>query len=309
MHSQDQLDDAYYGKILLIHNESSSKKQDETKPKVVYQFGMCSLADKKSYLQNGDIVTFQTGEKKFAQQVTCVQSSQPEQQNRSRNSNTTTPTNNGPNLAGNEYKKGKVDSVKGHCGHIEYFNGVETKKLFFHVSDVLSNEMAPNSGGADYIPALKPGDDVEFMVSHNPRNNKYSATRIKRVGGGVKVDSAASQGDTSAANEVENKRPERLVTKLKLANIDKSGKQLVLTRQPNNPDGKLKSFCRQLRERMPGSLTPLLHTESQASTTEACESTAVAVHTDNNVNANTTTNNTNSATSQLSIMDLLMGVQ
>jgi hypothetical protein len=51
---------------------------------------------------------------------------------------------------------------------------------------------------------------------------------------------------------------ERLNTKLKILNIDEqSGKQLKLVRQPNNPDSKVKSFSRLLRERLPGSLLPL----------------------------------------------------
>ena len=126
---------------------------------------------------------------------------------------------------------------------------------------------------------LKPGDEVEFVVSHNPRNNKYSATRIKRT---------AISKETAKDTETDNKRPERLITKLKLANVDKSGKQLVLTRQPNNPAdmGKTKSFSRVLKERLPGSLVPL---------------------TSNDEIPKADTDNTGS--NPMSIMELLMGVQ
>ena len=60
----------------------------------------------------------------------------------------------------------------------------------------------------------------------------------------------------ASASELD-KRPERLNIKLKAANIDeKSGKELVLIRQPNNPDesNKGKSFTRVLQEREPGTL-------------------------------------------------------
>lgn len=48
-----------------------------------------------------------------------------------------------------------------------------------------------------------------------------------------------------------SKRPEHLITKLKIGNIDDaSGRQLSLIRQPTKPDGK--SFCRELYQRKPG---------------------------------------------------------
>jgi hypothetical protein len=88
---------------------------------------------------------------------------------------------------------------------------------------------------------LKVGDEVEFSLSIQ-RNGKSSAIRVKKL---VNLN--------SAQNESQAKRPDRLITKLKTTNIDdKNGKQLILVRQPKNPDGKIKSFGRQLVERLPG---------------------------------------------------------
>jgi hypothetical protein len=154
----------------------------------------------------------------------------------------------------------------------------DAKKLFFHVSDVLNEatngEQAPSAASSSVNTSttvnnnsvnLKPGDEVEFLVAHNPRNGKYSATKIKRLHSSSSENQSSigtqqqqSSGTLNASEQVDAKRPERLITKLKVANIDdKSGKQLILIRQPNNPDGKTKSFSKELKERLPGSLTPL----------------------------------------------------
>ena len=268
--SQEQTDDSYYGKVQLTNNDkSTSSNNDTTSPKQTFQFGMFSLNDKRVYLQNGDLVTLQLIElpdgSKKAYNIQLVSSSN--QQDRPQVSRSR-----------NEYKKGRVDSVKGHSGYIEYSVGSsgDMKKLFFHISDVidsasLSSSNSQNSSTNEYHVSLKPGDEVEFIISHNPRNGKYSATRIRKLSSGQKTNgqqSNAQNGSSTPANSAsatnqasdnpDMKRPERLLTKLKVANIDKSGKQLVLTRQPNNPDinSKVKSFSKQLRERLPGSLVP-----------------------------------------------------
>lgn len=109
--------------------------------------------------------------------------------------------------------------------------------------------MAEGSGSEALNP-LKPGDEVEFQVSHNSRNGKFSAIRIKKQ---AQVQISSEQ---SAADLQDAKRPERLNLKLKSANIDnESGRQLILIRGPCNPDCKSKSFSKQLKERVPGVLT------------------------------------------------------
>lgn len=313
--SQEQVDDAYYGKILLINTDNNNKKENENNnKKIIYQFGMFSLNDKRNFHQNGDLVTFQlieSGNKKFAFNVNYTQiSNQQEVSQRSRNGASISNSNNN-----SEYKRGKIDSIKGHCGYIEYGNisEREMKKIFFHISDVQAD--------LDQPAPLKPGDDVEFTVSHNPRNNKYSANRIKRLATSkdstlIKQENAINNNNNDTDNN--NKRPERLITKLKLANVDKSGKQLVLTRQPNNPAdmGKTKSFSRILKERLPGSLTPLTNMLVE-SARSASSSDEAKVDTDNNNEATNMCGGggsgdvvvTSQINNNMSIMDLLMGVQ
>jgi hypothetical protein len=75
------------------------------------------------------------------------------------------------------------------------------------------------------------------------------------------------------------KRPERLITKLKTSNIDdKSGKQLMLIRQPRNPDMKIKSFSKQRIERLAGQIN------DTTTISEAPVVVAVVVATKNNCN-------------------------
>ncbi len=185
----------------------------------------------------------------------------------------------------------------------------DTKKLFFHVSDVLSeavNGEQTTSAGSSITTSttannsvhLKPGDEVEFLIAHNPRNGKYSATKVKRLHStsseaqplnGAQQSQQQSSGSLNVSEQVDAKRPERLITKLKVANIDdKSGKQLILIRQPNNPDGKTKSFSKELKERLPGSLTPLEQ---------------------NALSNRTASGNENQQVSSLSIIELLMAQQ
>jgi hypothetical protein len=92
-------------------------------------------------------------------------------------------------------------------------------------------------------------------LTHNSRNGKSSANKIRRLLSSTE-NSNQTNSDQAATDQVVYKRPERLITKLKVANIDdKSGKQLVLARQPKNPDGKMKSFSREIGTRPPGCLT------------------------------------------------------
>ena len=137
------------------------------------------------------------------------------------------------------------------CGFIEYLNGSnnsDTKKVFFHVSDLIDTS----------VNELKQGDEVEFTLSHNSRNGKFAATKIKKLSiqpvSNSQVNTSNKQPSGNAA-DTEQKRPERLNSRLKIANIDdKSGKQLILVRQPLNPDAKIKSFSRIIKERLPGCL-------------------------------------------------------
>jgi hypothetical protein len=296
--SQEQTDDLYYGKIQLINENSTSAKNEPT-----YQFGLFSLNDKRLYLQQGDVISFQLidlidmNNKKFAYNIQLIQQSSAGSQSDMISASSSSRLRG----AGGEYKKGKIDSIKGHSGHIEYSvgNSGDYKKVYFHISDVIldsnNNNNTQNQNGdhqqltttngssssssSGNSSSLKPGDDVEFLVSHNPRNGKYTATRIRRTSTSISSNQSQTKTSNSSSNQLSSinnsnngsssnlissdnttteKRPERLITKLKTANIDNiSGKMLILIRQPNNPDTKIKSFSRQLKERLPGSLTPL----------------------------------------------------
>jgi hypothetical protein len=97
-------DDNYYGKIQLIGD-----KKDQTENATFYQYGMFSLNDKKSHLQIGDLVTFQLialpDSTKKAFNICLLnqqESNQQQQQYNQRNGRST------------DFKKGKIESIKGH---------------------------------------------------------------------------------------------------------------------------------------------------------------------------------------------------
>ncbi|CAF3428799.1 unnamed protein product [Rotaria socialis] len=122
----------------------------------------------------------------------------------------------------NETRKGKVDTVKGQFGFID-FACEENKKIFFHNSEIES--------GID----LRAGDEVEFYAQYNLKSGKPCASRLRRV------------------NNLQ--RPDRLITKLKSINFDENTRQkLVIIRQPRNADEKSKGFTSVRSERAPGVL-------------------------------------------------------
>lgn len=177
-------------------------------------------------------------------------------------------------------------------GFIEYTanlgnNNNETRKIFFHVSDLIeSNNESSTGTPSSSSNGLKVGDEVEFVVSHGSRNGKQAAIKIKKtrsvspsrsntaVSGSATTATTTASGQPSSSSSstsesasqdasgsdagaaaAASKRPERLNTRIKIANIDdESGKQLILARQPVNPDAKMStaSFSRERRARMPG---------------------------------------------------------
>ncbi|CAF4407626.1 unnamed protein product, partial [Rotaria sp. Silwood2] len=122
----------------------------------------------------------------------------------------------------NEMRKGKIDTVKGQFGFID-FACEENKKIFFHNSEI--------DGGFE----LRPGDDVEFYAQYNLKSGKPCASKLRRV------------------NNLQ--RPDRLITKLKSINFDENKRQkLIIIRQPRNVDEKSKGFTSIRIERAPGVL-------------------------------------------------------
>ncbi|ELU07507.1 hypothetical protein CAPTEDRAFT_158253 [Capitella teleta] len=158
---------------------------DDLKPDT-YPYGITSLADKRDFLQKGDIVKFQL----------CVVKG--------------TGKKRATNIAAKrKYTRSRVDSVKGQFGFLN-FEAEENKKLFFHMTEV--------HDGAE----IAPGDEVEFVVVQNQRNQKYSAVSLRKI--------SATQ------------RPERLISRLKSVG-DESGPRVQVIRPPLGPDGT-KGFSR-----------------------------------------------------------------
>ena len=190
-------------------------------------------------------------------------------------------------------------------------------------SSSLTNQAASNASttstttsDSSSSSSLKLGDEVEFVISHNPRSGKYSATKIKRISSynpskeaaATAADAAGtSMASSSGSVDAESKRPERLITKLKMANIDdKSGKKLILIRQPNNPDGKAKSFSRSILERAPGILQNGELAKAAAANGQVATANSII---DGQTLQQAEANQRNTAvasTSSMSIMDLLM---
>lgn len=131
--------DEYPGLVQLVNGEGDNSNADS------FTYGITSLADKRDFLQQGDVVKFQ---------VAVVKS---------------TGKKRATNIAAvRKYVRAKVDSVKGQFGFLTH-EVEEGKKLFFHMTEV--------HDGIE----LSPGDEVEFVVVHNQRNGKYSAVSLRRL--------------------------------------------------------------------------------------------------------------------------------
>jgi len=126
----------------------------------------------------------------------------------------------------NETRKGKIDTIKGQFGFID-FTCEENKKIFFHNSEI--------DGGFE----LRAGDEVEFYAQYNLKSGKPCASKLRRI------------------NNLQ--RPDRLITKLKSINFDENTRQkLIIVRQPRNADEKSKGFTNIRVERAPGVLIKTL---------------------------------------------------
>ncbi|XP_041987574.1 cold shock domain-containing protein E1 [Aricia agestis] len=146
-----------------------------------YEFGIMGLACKREILQAGDPVTFQADEEGRATNIVPVR----------------------------KKRRATVDAIKGCFGFLST-ECEDSRRLFFHMSEVRSGELAP-------------GDTVEFVMLTNPRNGKCSACNV------VKISSGSAKGKA---------RPERLLARLRLASLEESGApRVVVLRAPRGPDG------------------------------------------------------------------------
>lgn len=133
----DPEQDEYCG---LVQVGDEDDEEVETFP-----YGITSLADKRDFLQKGDIVKFQVAKVKPAGAVRAT------------------------NIAAlRKYIRARVDSVKGQFGFLNY-EAEEGKKLFFHMTEVHDSAQ------------ITPGDEVEFVVVQNQRNGKYAACSLRKI--------------------------------------------------------------------------------------------------------------------------------
>lgn len=112
-----------------------------------YPYGITSLADKRDFLQKGDVVSFQ---------IAIVEGT-----GKRRATNI---------IAKRKVVRARVDSIKGQYGFLNY-EVEDGKKLFFHMTEVHDNA------------ELSSGDEVEFVVVQNQRNSKYSAVSLRKLTG------------------------------------------------------------------------------------------------------------------------------
>jgi len=110
-----------------------------------YTYGITSLADKRDFLQKGDLVKFSVATIKATGETRATDIA-----------------------ALRKVIRSRVDSVKGQYGFLLH-EVEEDKKLFFHMTEV--------HDGVE----LQPGDSVEFVVVQNQRNGKYSAVSLRKV--------------------------------------------------------------------------------------------------------------------------------
>jgi cold shock CspA family protein len=112
------------------------------------------------------------------------------------------------------FLRGNVESIKGQgqYGFISYQNEGGPGSVFFHMNSL--------TGGCD--PGdLRPGDEVEFLISVSHKTQKTSAIHVKKLSASV--------------------RPDRLIRRTSMPNNLTS---TVIIRQPKGPDGT-KGFSQQ----------------------------------------------------------------
>jgi cold shock CspA family protein len=112
--NSSSIDDAYYGKVqcLSVSGDDATTSKSDDNVDSTFHFGIFSLYDKKTCLQIGDIVSFELVSCPDGQirafNVQLPQSYTNNNDNRQQQSSLSTTR------GMNDYKKGKIDSIKGH---------------------------------------------------------------------------------------------------------------------------------------------------------------------------------------------------
>lgn len=151
---------------------------EEDAEATAYTYGITSLADKRDFLQKGDLVKFSVATVKETGEIRATDIA-----------------------ALRKVIRSRVDSVKGQYGFLLH-EVEEDKKLFFHMTEV--------HDGIE----LQPGDTVEFVVVQNQRNGKYSAVSLRKVEEQVRVprperliSRLKSVGDESGPRVIATRQP------------------------------------------------------------------------------------------------------
>lgn len=151
---------------------------EESSEMISYTYGITSLADKRDFLQKGDLVKFSVATIKSTGETRATDIA-----------------------ALRKVIRSRVDSVKGQYGFLLH-EVEEDKKLFFHMTEV--------HDGVE----LQPGDTVEFVVVQNQRNGKYSAVSLRKVEEQVRVprperliSRLKSVGDESGPRVIATRQP------------------------------------------------------------------------------------------------------
>lgn len=153
-----------------------------------YEFGIMGLASKREILQVGDPVTFQVDVEGRASNIVPIR----------------------------KKRRAIVDAIKGGFGFLSV-EGEDTRRLFFHMSEVRGN-------ASD----LQSGDAVEFVMLTNPRNGKSSACNVVKIG----------KSPVGGGARPRSERPERLLSRLRAGSTEEGGgPRVVVLRPPRGPDG------------------------------------------------------------------------
>lgn len=165
------------GTINSTHNSSSSLPAQ-------LPYTATSLVDHRIVLQEGDPVQFQVGLAVDGTGMRAVNI-----------------------VSSHAFLRGHVESIKGQgqYGFIAYQNEGGPGSVFFHMNS-LTEGCDPSE--------LRPGDEVEFLITLNQKTQKNSAIHVKKLSASV--------------------RPDRLIRKSSIPNTLTS---TVIIRQPKGPDG------------------------------------------------------------------------
>lgn len=180
--SEDPQD--YEGLIKPLSNGTNSTLSSSSPLPAQLPYAATSLIDHRITLQEGDLVQFQVGLAVDGTGLRAVNI-----------------------VSRHAFLRGHVESIKGQgqYGFIGYQNEGGPGSVFFHINSL--------TGGCDPSD-LRPGDEVEFLISVSHKTQKTSAIHVKKLSASV--------------------RPDRLIRRTSMPNNLTS---TVIIRQPKGPDG------------------------------------------------------------------------